>query len=81
LRQRQFDLQDRELIAISRLPVPGGERMRQQAQSFAQQRIDLLPGKSIADGLQPRRIRTGEYAVVQCLILSITHNSGVTQGQ
>jgi hypothetical protein len=35
LGKREFDLQDRELITISSMPVLGSERMRQQAQPFA----------------------------------------------
>jgi hypothetical protein len=35
LGQRKLDLQDRELIAVSRLPISGREGMWQQAQPFA----------------------------------------------
>ena len=68
LSKRKLDLQDGELIAVAGLPVFGRERMGQQAQPFAQQGIDLFPGKPAADRLQPRRIGAGEHAVVQCLI-------------
>ena len=69
LGEREFDLQDGELIAVSGLPVQGGEGMRQQAQPFAQQCFDLLRGECVADGLQPLWVRTGEHAVVQRLVL------------
>src|SRR5262245_57761778 len=42
LGQRELGLQNREVVAIASFSIDRGERVRQQAQPFAQQGIDLL---------------------------------------
>ena len=42
LGQRELGLQDRDVVAVAGLAIRAGERMRQQAQPFAQQAVDLL---------------------------------------
>src|ERR1700730_145957 len=44
LGEGQFDLQNRNLVSVSRLPVARGKGMRQAAQPFAEERIDLAGG-------------------------------------
>src|SRR5215210_810799 len=42
LSQRELSLQDRDIVKPTGLPICGSERMRQQAQPFAQQTINPL---------------------------------------
>src|SRR4051794_27258078 len=42
LSQRELRLQDRDIVKPTGLPICGSERMRQQAQPFAQQAVNLL---------------------------------------
>ena len=46
-------------------PVGAGERVRQQAQPFAQQTVDLLGREAVADLLQARGLGAAENAVVE----------------
>jgi hypothetical protein len=47
-------LQDRQLVAVAGGPVRRGERVRQDRQPLAQQRLDLGRAELVADRLQPR---------------------------
>jgi len=46
-------------------PVGAGERVRQQAQPFAQQTVDLLGREAVADLLQADRLGAAQNAVVE----------------
>jgi hypothetical protein len=69
LGQRELGLPDRDLIPVAGGPVRRGERVRQDRQPLAQQRIDLVWAEPIADPLQPLgigRVVEGGEAVIQC---------------
>ena len=63
LGQGELGLQDRDVVAVAGGPVGGAERVRQDRQPLAQQRVDLVGSELVADGLQrppdprPRRSR------------------------
>ena len=65
MRQGELGLQDRDVVAIAGRPVGAGERVRQQAQPFAQQSVDLLGREAIADVLQADRVGAAQNAVVE----------------
>src|SRR5215213_3327684 len=65
LSQRELSLQDRDIVKPAGLTICGSERMRQQAQPFAQQAINLLRRESLADSLQAAGISAGEKAIVE----------------
>ena len=65
LGQGELGLQDRQLVAVARGPVVGGERVRQDGQPFTQQRVDLLGTQTVADPLQPVHVVDGGETVVQ----------------
>ena len=48
LGQGKFALQDRRVVAVARLSIGGGERVRQAAQPLAQQTVDLRGGQFFA---------------------------------
>ena len=51
LGERELRLQDRQVVAIAGRPVSAGKRMRQPAQPFPEQRIDLLGTERVAQRL------------------------------
>jgi len=53
LGQRKLGLQDRQLIALAGGFVMGGERIGQDLEPLAQQRVDLFGTQTVADPLQP----------------------------
>ena len=52
----ELRLPDRDVVAVARGPIDGGERVRQNRQPPAQQRLDLLGAQSLADPLQPGQV-------------------------
>jgi hypothetical protein len=67
LGQGELCLQDGQVIAVTGLPVGGGERVWQPGQPFAQQRVDLPWSQPVTDPLQGSRVADRGEAVVQCL--------------
>src|SRR5712691_12761325 len=67
LGQGKLGLQDREIVAVSRLSVLPGEGVRQPTQPLPRQGLDLLRGKAVADGLRSLHVLAGEDPVVQGL--------------
>ena len=67
LRQREFRLQDGDLVTVSGLAIRGRERMRQLAQPLPQQGIDLVRAQAITDCLQPLGIVTAQHSIVERL--------------
>ena len=67
LSQREFRLQDRDVVTIAGLAVGSGVRVRQLRQPFTQQRIDLRCGQAVAHFLQAFRVCAREDAVVERL--------------
>jgi hypothetical protein len=59
----KLGLQDGQLVAIPGRDVIGGERVRQDAQPLAQQRVDVWRPEAVAEGLQRRRVPGGEPVV------------------
>jgi hypothetical protein len=56
LGEGELGLQDRQVVAVAGGDVIGGERVRQFAQPFAQQGVDVRRAEAVADGLQRRRV-------------------------
>ena len=67
LGQGELGLQDRDVVAVAGGPVGGAERVRQDGQPLAQQRVDLLGSELVADGLQRHRILDRGEPVVERL--------------
>ena len=67
LRQREFRLQDGQLVTVSGTPIRGRERMRQLAQPLSQQGIDLVRAQAVTDCLQPLGIVTAQHSIVERL--------------
>jgi hypothetical protein len=67
LGQGELGLQDGDVVAVARGPVGRAKRVRQDRQPPAQQRVDLLRSKTVADGLQRRRILDRGEPVIQRL--------------
>ena len=65
LGQGELGLQDRQVVAVARVAIGGGERMRQSGQPLAQQRLDLVGTEPIADRLHRGGIVDGGEPVVQ----------------
>ena len=61
----ELGLQDRDVVAAARGPIGQAERVRQDRQPLAQQRVDLPGSKPIAEGLQSRRILDRREPVVE----------------
>jgi len=68
LGQREFDLQDGEIVAVSCLAVSACEGVRQTSQPFPQQGVDFLRRECITKRLQPPRMLPRENAVVEGLV-------------
>ena len=66
LGQGELGLQDRQFVAVARGPIGCGERVRQDCQPLAQQRIDLLGPEPIADRLQCGWVIDRGEAVIEC---------------
>ncbi len=65
LGQGELSLQDGQLIAVAGGDVPGGERVRQDTQPLAQQRVDVRRAEPVADGLQRGRVLARGEPVAQ----------------
>src|SRR5205807_312196 len=68
LGQRELGLQHRDLIPVTGLPVFPRKWMRQLAEPFPQQAIDLLPRQAVAERLNSFGIVARQDAVIQRLI-------------
>ena len=68
LGQGEFGLEDRQLIAIARGAVGGGEGMRQAAEPLAEDRVDLRGIERVGDTLHACRRVAGPDAVVERLV-------------
>ena len=68
LGQREFGLQDRELIAIAGGAVGGGEGMRQTAEPLAEHGVDLRRIEGVGDPLHARGVVAGPDAVVERVV-------------
>ncbi len=55
--------QDGQLVAVAGGDVAGGERVRQRAEPFAQQGVDVGRAGAVADGLQRRLVPGGEPVI------------------
>ena len=67
LGQGELGLQDRDVVAVAGGAVGGGERVRQDRQPLAQQRVDLRRSQAVADRLQRGRVVDRGEPVVQRL--------------
>ncbi|WP_427019306.1 hypothetical protein ACQCSX_22885 (plasmid) [Pseudarthrobacter sp. P1] len=65
LGQGELGLQHRQVIPVARGPVGIGERIGQNGQPLAQQRVDFLAGQPVADPLQRGRVLDRGEGVVQ----------------
>jgi hypothetical protein len=67
LGQRELRLQDRQLVAVAVLLILPRERVGQDPQPLAQQRLDLRRAQTVAGPLQPRHVIAGGEAALQRL--------------
>src|SRR5215218_3035603 len=67
LGQGELRLQDRQLIAVAGGLVLGRERVGQDRQPFAQQRVDVFRAEAVADRLDSGHVLAGGEPVVQRL--------------
>ena len=67
LGQGELCLQDGDVVAVAGAPVSGGERVRQDRQPLAQQRVDLPGPQPVAGPLQCGGVVNGGEAVIECL--------------
>ena len=61
-------MQDRELVAVARAPIPGGKGMGQARQPLPQQGFDLRRRQPVRERLQVPGLRAGEDAVVESFV-------------
>ena len=66
LGEREFRLQNREVIPVAGATVLSRERMGQASQPFAQQAIDPFCRQPVTDRLQLGRVGTGQKAIIEC---------------
>jgi len=65
LGETELGLPDRELIAVARSAILGGERVRQLPQPLARERVDLFGREPIAEPLDPPGVGTRQNAVIE----------------
>jgi hypothetical protein len=65
LSQRELGLQDGQIVAISGAAILGRERVREDAQLFAEEGVDLGGIQAVADPLSSLEIGAGQESVIE----------------